>query len=128
MESTLFLAKGMSIFLLAFSLGYFLNPKHYSNLLKEYGKSKSTLFLHGYIEVVLGFLLVMSHNYWGHDWKLIVTLISWGVLIEGLLMLLFPEGMMGFAKSLNKNNSGLNFVMFMCLLGGGFLAYNAFGF
>ena len=64
METTLFLAKGMSLLLLAFSLGYFLNPKHYNNLIKEYGKSRSILFLHGYFEVVLGFLLVMSHNNW----------------------------------------------------------------
>ena len=128
METTLFLAKGMSLFLLAFSLGYFLNSKHYNNLIKEYGKSRSTLFLHGYIEVVLGFLLVMNHNVWVKEWTVIVTVVAWGVLIEGLLLLLFPEGMMGFAKSLRKKNNGMTLIMLLCLVGGGVLGYYGFGF
>ena len=128
METTIFLAKAMSVFLLAVSLGYFLNPKHYTSLLKEYAKSKSTLFLHGYFELVLGFLLVTNHNIWVHDWTVLVTLVAWGFLIEGLLMLLFPEGMMGFAKSMNKKNNGVNFVMLVMLVLGAILAYHGFGF
>ena len=128
METTLFLAKGMSIVLLALSLGYFLNPKHYNGLMKEYGKSKSTVFLHGYFETVLGFLLVMNHNIWVKDWTVLVTIIAWGVLLEGLFLLLFPEGMMGYTKYWMKRVKHMNLWLLLCLVGGGVLGYYGFGF
>ena len=127
METTLFLAKGMSIFLVLFSLGYFLNPKHYGKVMKDYSKSRSIVFLHGYLEVVLGFLLVMNHNIWVSNWTVMVTIVSWGVFLEGMLLLLFPEGMMGYTKSFMKNDN-MTFWMLLTLILGAVLGYYGFGF
>lgn len=41
--------------------------------------------------LVLGLLMVTSHNVWVMGWPVVVTLFSWLVLIVGLLRLFLPD-------------------------------------
>ena len=41
--------------------------------------------------VILGLLIVISHNIWVQDWRIIITMLGWFVLISGLVRLIYPN-------------------------------------
>ncbi|WP_425170277.1 hypothetical protein [Legionella sp.] len=43
-----------------------------------------------FITLIFGLLMVVSHNLWVMGWPVIITIISWLVLINGIIRLFYP--------------------------------------
>jgi len=52
---------------------------------------KLMLFMFGAYELILGLLIVTSYNVWEWSPKLIITIIGWGALIEGIAFMALPK-------------------------------------
>jgi len=55
------------------------------------GSDKIMLYVFGAYELVLGLLIVTSYNVWEWSPRLIVTIIGWGALIEGIALMVLPK-------------------------------------
>ena len=47
---------------------------------------------------MLGIVVVRSHNLWVGDWRVIVTITGWGLLLKSIVVLLVPSTIDRFAK------------------------------
>ena len=80
MELSVFLAKVLGLYLVIVAPAALLNRKHFPRLIKEFSDSLAMVVLSGFVALVLGLLLVVSHNVWTADWRVIITLLGWVTL------------------------------------------------
>ena len=91
MELSVFLAKVLGLYLVIVAPAALLNRKHFPRLIKEFSDSLAIVVLSGLVALVLGLLLVVSHNVWTADWRVIITLLGWLTLIKGIVRFAFPD-------------------------------------
>ena len=53
--------------------------------------------------VAAGLAIVLTHNVWVANWRVLITLIGWLMLIRGAVRILAPEMIMGYATRLLRN-------------------------
>ncbi len=94
-------------------------------MMDEFIKNQALVYFSGVIALILGILLVVSHNVWRTDWTVVITVIGWLALIKGSLLLFFPNAVLQLAKKLNDKNryiitGGISFIL------GIYLTYKGF--
>jgi len=57
----------------------------------DFAESGTTLLFTGLISFVIGTAMILSHNIWAYDWKVIITLLGWAILIKGIIRLFLPD-------------------------------------
>lgn len=89
MELSIFLAKAWGFFLLVISFAFLVNRKNLQTIFKAYENDWNVL-LSGIVNLVVGILMVLSHNIWSADWRVLITLFGWIALIKGAVRLVWP--------------------------------------
>jgi hypothetical protein len=90
METSIFLAKFWGWYLIIFFLVLSFNPKRIRQIFEDL-KDQKFVILIAFMAIVIGLLNILFHSTWESDWTIIITLIGWGALLEGLLLLAFPN-------------------------------------
>lgn len=90
MDLSIFLAKTLGLYLVIMAIVLWVNMQKISTILKS-SENSPFLLISGLLALIFGILLVVSHNVWVADWRVIITIIGWLALIKGLLRLLFPD-------------------------------------
>ena len=93
MELSIFLAKVLGLYLVIVPLAVLVNRKHLPRLVEEFSTNVGLNILASIFALVLGLLLVVSHNVWTADWRVLVTILGWLTLAKGVVRLLFLERM-----------------------------------
>lgn len=44
-----------------------------------------------FITLIVGLLMVISHNFWLIGWPVVITILAWMTVISGLIRLFYPE-------------------------------------
>ncbi len=60
------------------------------DVLKAY-EEKGFVIMSGYVSLLLGLPVVIVHNVWVSDWRVVVTILGWTTLIKGVARIGFPE-------------------------------------
>jgi len=71
--------------------------------------NRQTFFMFGFYELILGLLIVTSYNVWEVSYRLIITLIGWGAIVEGIMLIAFPKTWL--AKVVNWSTRGSLFMI-----------------
>jgi hypothetical protein len=72
------------------ALGLIIEGESYSSLLKEFIGSRALIFITGVLALLAGLAIVNAHNLWVRDWRVIVTILGWLLVLRGIMLLLFP--------------------------------------
>jgi hypothetical protein len=91
METSIFLARLMGPAFLIMGLALLVNRKHFFGIVEDVLANRALLYFAGLFALVPGLAIVLVHNVWTLDWRLIVTLIGWLAVIAGALRLLLPH-------------------------------------
>lgn len=71
--------------------------------MKELMGQRAVMLVVGTITLIIGLLMVVSHNVWVMGWPVIVTVIAWLILIGGLFRLYCPDTVYKiWSKLINK--------------------------
>lgn len=115
----------MAVVYLSVGVGILTSPSYYQAGIKELLSSTTYLFLGGWIATSLGVVLVQYHNIWVNDWRTLITVVAWVVVIKGVLLLALPTFTTAFDWWFTKK--GLrNYIMPMVFIMGFIFAW--FGF
>jgi hypothetical protein len=90
METTLFLAKVFGLYLIAMAVVFVRRRKALGLMIEGFAGNPPLAYLASIVALILGLVLVVSHNVWVAGWPLIITILSWVVLIKALAFLLLP--------------------------------------
>ncbi|CEK09489.1 hypothetical protein [Legionella hackeliae] len=91
MDITIFLAQVIGWYLIIVSLYTLFRQEHLKAVMGDILVQRALLVFIATITIILGLLLVISHNVWVMGWPVIITIIGWLTLIVGILRLMVPE-------------------------------------
>lgn len=101
MENTsLFLAKFWGWYLIIFFFILSFNPKRILQTIKDLEDQKFAI-LTSFLSIIIGLLNILFHNFWESDYRLIITLIGWFALLNGLALFIFPKRTISWIKFIN---------------------------
>lgn len=88
---TQFLSQMMAFVFVILAISLWTNNKFYIEMFKQIEKDKVGLFFASIIEMVLGLAIVLQHNLWSTLPEIVVTLIGWGAILEGIAALFWTK-------------------------------------
>lgn len=86
MEISIFLAKIVGFYLIIKLIAVWKNYDKLPSIIEGLKNNDALRLSVGLITAILGFLIVLSHNIWTWDYRVIITIIGWLVLIKGSLI------------------------------------------
>ena len=91
MQTSIFLAKLMGPMLFAMGLFVVLHRERMRRVAREFLDSEALIFLSGVITLPVGIAIVISHNVWEANWRVLITLFGWIAILAGIARLAFPD-------------------------------------
>jgi hypothetical protein len=92
-----------------------------SDCLTDQGKSTCA----GSLGILFGLVIVTSHNVWMYDWPVLITIIGWITLLQGVSRVFMP-GQYAKAHKDFHSKIGYNLVTWVWLLAGLYLVWQGF--
>ncbi len=101
---TNFLAAVLGWYLVIMSLLLLVRREIVVTAMRELMGQRAVMLVVGIITLIIGLLMVLSHNVWIMGWPVIVTVFSWLILIGGLFRLYCPDTVYNiWSKMLDKS-------------------------
>ena len=96
MQTSIFLARLIGPALLIVGIGILLNQTYYRGMTKEFVASRPLFYLAAVIGVLAGLAIVLVHNVWVLNWRVLITLFGWINLLRGAASIVLPEQSFAF--------------------------------
>jgi uncharacterized membrane protein YkvI len=123
MELSYFLAQLLGGSLALVALAGIYRPGTVTNGINELNKYPLFTLCFGYLLILLGLAVVLSHNIWSNDWRVLITLFGWGALIKGFLFIAVPAKLVNVARHATKNKQRIRIMLACALVLGAILFY-----
>lgn len=105
MDISLFLAQAIGLYMLILGFSVIVRRKDMRRILDDFAGNASHFFIIGQLVLILGILLVLTHNVWEASWRVVITIFAWLTLLKGILYLLQSVSFMrGILKWFNRHN------------------------
>ncbi|CEG56156.1 hypothetical protein [Legionella fallonii] len=91
METSKFLSKVLGFYLFIIGSAMLLNMHQFTSHVVKLINDTQLMFVSGFFVLILGLLMVVSHNVWQWSWRLIITIIAWLILFKGVSIIYFPK-------------------------------------
>jgi len=88
------------------AFGLILEGSGYSSLMKEFIVHRGMIFLTGVLALLAGVTIVNEHNLWVPDWRVIITVLGWLLVIRGVMALVFPLTVQVFGDRIVASQAG----------------------
>lgn len=120
-----YLAFVIGSYLLLVNLAYLLNRPYYRKFMSDCGGLDALIYMSGTVGIIFGLLILTCHNIWVRDWPVLITIVGWVSLLQGIGKLYFPEHICKYAKQLHgKSNYWVLSLVWMLI--GIYLIYEGF--
>ena len=103
MPVSIFLARLLGPLLLLPGMGLLVNPRAFRTMATEVVGSVTLVYLFGLLDFAAGLAIVLVHNVWTVNWRVLITLIGWLLLIRGAARILITDTLIGYSKALIRN-------------------------
>lgn len=97
---SIFLAQVIGLYLFLVSLAMLVHQQRFKKSMSDLLGSVAMINLTGLVMLVVGLLIVVDHNIWIPDWPVIITIIGWILLLQGLMRLFVPDAFIKMSKDL----------------------------
>jgi len=127
MENTLFLAQFLGLFSIIFSVAIIMRRKMIVHVLRDFLKDRTLAFVVGVFEMAAGLLLVLNLSSWNGTLEIVISLLGWAFLLEGIFYLFARQKTMQKLISALDNVSAYYFFALLYLFLGIYLVLAGFG-
>ncbi len=87
----LIIERAVALFYLIAGLSCILQARIWIDLSKELFKKPSSLIVWSIQFLPFGLIVILGHNLWVADWRVIITLVGWLATIKCVVYLLYPR-------------------------------------
>ena len=122
MELSILLAKILSLIYITSGIAVLIGTVKISDLVNEFEKSPALTFVSGCIGIIAGMILVIYHNIWIKNWTVLITIISWIMLIGGVIVVIIPKSL-SFMSGLIKDTRLWGVFMILFGIGIGYFGF-----
>ena len=125
MDTSIFLAKVIGLVSVISTTAVFVHYKELIALEEESVKNSAITYISGFAILILGVLLVVSHSVWTLDWRLVITIVGWLILLKGIGRIFFPSAVRNLIEK-KRNNRKFLIGEVVVFLAGLYLLYHGF--
>lgn len=93
-----FLAKVLGTYVVLVCLAVLLRRRSLRRMLEGAGDTQILAFISGALVLILGLLVVISHNVWTSDYRGVITFLGWLTVFKGVVRLFFPDQVVGWSR------------------------------
>lgn len=90
MDTSIFLARLLGLLFLFLGAAVIINKDKIKFLVDTFHKQPALVMIAGVINLILGLLIILSHNVWS-GWPVIITILGYLITAKGLARLFVPE-------------------------------------
>ena len=123
MATSIFLAELIGPVCLVIGLALLINGEGFRALLFEFLDSPALIFISGIITMVAGLAIVVTHNVWAADWRILITLLGWLATIGGAIRIMVPQQTIEIGRTILTNHYSLPVIIGIYLVIGAPLTY-----
>ena len=105
METSIFIAKILGPVCLIIAMWLVFKREAYLRMMEDYFKNSALVYFGGMLPLVIGLIIVLCHNVWTADWRVIITIYGWGGIIKGIWILFFPNSVSRFIEVYQKSKT-----------------------
>jgi len=120
MDLSIFLAKVIGLYFIIAAFLVLIKNKELNKMVDCFFNDNVAIkYISGFMILILGLMMVVSHNVWENSWRVIITLIGWLILLKALGFFFIPQKIMiKFSKVFLKNkNRYFIIAIIMALIG-----------
>ncbi|MBU1923460.1 MAG: hypothetical protein KJ710_04285, partial [Candidatus Omnitrophica bacterium] len=99
METSIFIARIFGLCYLILGAGFVLNRKALGQVIDDFCKNAALFFYGGLFTLVIGIVIILTHNVWVANWTVIITILGWLALIKGIWIIVFPNTVSVFMQA-----------------------------
>ncbi len=103
MTASIFIARLLGPLFLLLGIAMLLKPAHFRAIMEDFLRRPAMIYLAGFFGLLGGIALVLTHNLWVADWRVIITLIGWITIVRALVAVYAPELVAKAAPALFAN-------------------------
>ncbi len=107
MDTSVFVAKIFGLCYLIIGIGFMFNRKIFQQLMEDFCKNVIVAIYGGIFSLVIGVVLILTHNIWVANWTVMITIIGWLAFIKGIWLIVFPNTVSKFMQAYKKNEKML---------------------
>ncbi len=86
-----YLAKLIGPVFLAMGAGMLLNGAVFRPMAEQFLSNYAFIYLSGLLALPIGIAIVLAHNVWTPDWRVLITLFGWLAMIGGVFRIVYPQ-------------------------------------
>lgn len=90
MDISRFLSRVLGIYLIVLCAAILINRETFVANVIMFTQDPPVVFITGFFTLVIGTLMIVSHNIWRFDWRVLITIISWLAFIKGVVIVISP--------------------------------------
>lgn len=91
MDTSKFLAKVLGGYLIIVSTAMIVNMPQFITNVNNLINNAGLMLVSGFFTLIIGLLMVMSHNVWQWNWRVIITIFGWLALLKGASLVIYPQ-------------------------------------
>jgi uncharacterized protein YacL len=91
MDTSKFLAKVLGGYLIIVSNAMNVNMPQFITNVNNLINNAGLMLVSGFFTLIIGLLMVMSHNVWQWNWRVIITIFGWLALLKGASLVIYPQ-------------------------------------
>lgn len=126
MDTSILLARLVGPLFVLVGFGVLLNTEHYAAMTSSFLRNSELYYFSGALSFLIGMALVLHHNLWVADWRVMITIIGWMALFKGMVRILLPTLGSKYAGKLAQPNPMLYGTAALILVVGAWLTYEGF--
>ncbi len=89
METSIYLARLIGPVMLVAAIGLLVNREGHRAMALQFLQSPPLIYISGALIMIAGIAIVLAHNVWTADWRVIITLFGWMGAIGGAIRIMF---------------------------------------
>ncbi len=123
---SLFYAQLIGAWLLIVSTAMLFKRAEFIKMTNQFLDDAGRMVFAGMVVLGLGLLVVITHNVWVLAWPTIITLMGWGLTIQGIMRLFTPHLVQNWMKGVFDAKRGYQILAWGWLLIGALLFWQGF--
>ena len=123
MGTSIFLAKLIGPVCLVIGLALLINRVAFRTLAGEFLNSPALMFLSGVITLPAGLAIVLTHNVWAADTRILITILGWLAVIGGVVRILAPQRAAAIGRTMFANPATMTISTWVTVLIGVLLCF-----
>ena len=106
--------------------GVLINAPFYVGAIGEAAHSPTLVYLSGIASLLAGLAMLNAYRAWTADWRAIVTILGWLMVIGGIVRIVIPQIVTALATTIYSGPTALEIAGMIVLVLGGFLSVKGY--